>query len=187
MSNEESILNTLSTLKNRGICDDCLEAIANVHPRQQVYQIVSRLAKEGRITRRRGDCQVRHVGVIHGPKEKLLNYLRANAPEEHRKREKPPTLALQTNEMSQWLFEAEQFLNLLENLPSSKEFFAARLARLKSEGKLTKALAAQMQLLNTYRVQIVKERVPLDSEGWGIAVQTMEKTRSDWKKLLLLH
>jgi hypothetical protein len=95
---------------------------------------------------------------------------------------KPPALGAQTDSFSQWLFEAEQFLNRLENVVSSKEFFAARVARFKAEGKISKPLSAQMQLLNTYRVQVVKDRVALDTEDWIIANQSMEKTRSDWQK-----
>jgi hypothetical protein len=184
MGNEEKIVETLSTLQNRGICDDCLEVAAGVRSRQQVYQIASRLAKQGHITRKRGDCEVRQVGVTHGSKEKLLNYATGRLKSRLPKAESA-SIEAQTDELSQWLFDGMQFLNRIEKVSSSREPFAARIARLLREGKVDRPLSAQMQLINTYRVKVVKERIPLDFEDWSIAVRTIEKTRSDWKNRLL--
>src|SRR6185437_8338626 len=59
MQNADRILEALTKLNSKVICDDCLEEISDVHPRQQVYRICSRPAREGSIFRQRGTCSVR--------------------------------------------------------------------------------------------------------------------------------
>ena len=183
MGNRETIYEALCKLGNQGICDDCLEENADVHPRQQVNQIVWRLVEEGLVTRKLGDCAIKYPGITHGSKGKFLNHASINADgRQLPKGSRVPAISEQTDVLSHWLFDAQQYLNRLENISKSHEYFAPRVDRLKREGKIGRALAAQMQLLNTYRVQVVKDRNPLDADDWALASQTMYKTRSEWKK-----
>lgn len=56
MSHTDTILNYL--IKNKFlICDDCLSAKTNIRPRQQVNQIVNKLAKDTKIKRQKNSLK----------------------------------------------------------------------------------------------------------------------------------
>src|SRR5271166_4816690 len=151
MTNAEKIVAVLSKqAPGAGICDDCLESLADVHPRQQVNQICHKLQAKGIVARSSGDCAVCH----HAP-GKELNYLTPMAPSRtERIRETSlvsatPSLGAQTDELSQWLFDAQTFLDGIERVSDSREPFAARVARLKRDGAISPSLSSVMLLLNT--------------------------------------
>ncbi len=178
MTNKERILEALSAQPpGSGVCDDCLEAAAKVHPRQQVNQICHRLELEGVIRRQAGDCVLRHHTIA-----KELNFLKIGISTQMPVNTQPsttPTLAKQTDALSQWLFDAGRFLDQLELHPDPREPFAARAARLKREGLVKPSLSSILQMLNTYRVQVVKERRPLDEDEWQLVSHGFNKFRSE--------
>jgi hypothetical protein len=55
MSREHRILTALAT--GRRLCDDCLSEVANVKPRQSVYQACSALRDQGTLTRLTESCE----------------------------------------------------------------------------------------------------------------------------------
>lgn len=188
MSNSDKILQALSRLPaNSAICDDCLEVVAEVHPRNQVNKICRDLVKLGKVARYKGDCSVRSLGIIHGRPDKDLTTLskpisadrNLKGPVTH---DQIPGIEKQTNILSQWLFNATTYMNGLENIERSTEPFAARVARLKRESLISTNLSALMQLLNTYRVQVVKGRKSLREEEWKIASQSIAICDSEWQK-----
>ena len=63
---EEFLLQKLGS----AYCDDCLSKTLDIHPRQQVQQKTSCLARDHRFRRQRGLC------VGHGRDEKIVIYLR---------------------------------------------------------------------------------------------------------------
>ena len=91
-------------------------------------------------------------------------------------------LERQTDALSQWLFDAVKYLDKLQHIANSKEPFAARVARLKREGLISATLSALMQMLNTYRMQVVKERRFLADDERQIVSRGIAKCHSDWKK-----
>lgn len=179
MTKTDMIVNVLKQQAGAGICDDCLGAKANVHPRQQVNQICLR---EGRIIRRRGSCTVANHG-----REKELNFIRNGEPPSRLPDvlgPKPPDIEQQTNIFSQWLFDATKLLDRVENLSHSKEPFAGRVSRLKREGVMSSSLAMKMQLLNDYRVHVVRQRKSLDDQEWDIAERYMAECAREWKQMM---
>ena len=40
-----------------------------------------------------------------------------------------------------------------------------------------------MQMLNTFRVQVVKERSPVSPDEWQLITISIGKCRADWKNL----
>ena len=175
MTNIEKIFGVVSRqVPSSGICDDCLERMADVHPRQQVNQICRRLEAEGRIARKLGSCAAKKHGV-----EKVLNFLKADE-DVDRPPDLLPDLQEQTDVLSQWLFDAASFLDRVENISRSKEPFAARVSRLKHEGRVPSSLSNRMQTLNNFRVQVVKERKMLDATEWKLAAKYIDECRHSW-------
>src|SRR6266536_5738906 len=175
MTNEDKIAEVLRQLSTgTGICDDCLSAKADVSPRQTVNQICRKLRDSGAISRGPGVCSAGH----HRP-EKLLNSCNAGCGKSSATSSPSIGIGEQTNVLSQWLFDACKFLNQSEHLADSKEPFAARVARLKREGTISPSLSSLMQLLNTYRVQVVKGRKPLETDEWQLVVQSNARCRSE--------
>jgi hypothetical protein len=179
MTNADKVLDVLTRLKpGAGVCDDCLAAKARSLSKQQVSQICRKLLAEGRIARETGVCSA----AKHSSK-KLLNSVaaaRAQAPKQSKS--KTPNIKDQTDLLSQWLFDASKFLDRIDKNPLPQEPFAARTARLKREERMKASLSAVMQLMNTFRVQVVKERAALDDQEWKLAVQGSELCRSQWLK-----
>jgi len=189
MSNADKIAAALSTLPaGIGICDDCLEVLSDVHPRNQVRQVCARLVQAGVITRRLGDCSARQVGSAHGRAEKLLNALEnyarssSTARPATEERSKSPSIATQTDALSQWLFDAESFLGRIDGGRRAMESFYTRVSRLRGDRLIPASLSNLMQLLYTYRLQVVKNREALNSEEWEMTSRGIRICASEWKK-----
>jgi hypothetical protein len=88
----------------------------------------------------------------------------------------------QTDILSQWLFDANRYLDQVDPL-HERDPFASRVVRCKAEGVITPALARKMLTLNNFPVQVVKERKSLDSMEWNLARKYVDDSLSDWKEL----
>lgn len=55
MSNTDIIMNFLGNNESAW-CDDCLSNRTGVTPRQTIYQLCSKLAKDGTVSRYKGEC-----------------------------------------------------------------------------------------------------------------------------------
>ena len=180
MTNEDKILAVLKLLPNgKGICDDCLSEKAGISPRQTVNQICRRLGADRQIIRASGDCTVSH----HLPNKILNFYMFGRSETSGVVIDAPTGIEKQTDILSQWLYDANMSLNRVENLQTSAEPFAARVARLRREGTISGSFSALMQMLNTYRVQVVKERKPLANDEWQIATRGIRKCYTEWKQI----
>jgi hypothetical protein len=176
MKNREKIEAVLSRLApGAGICDDCLGRGADVGPRQTVNRICrEQLEAEGLISRMQGSCSAGHHNI-----DKILNVPCSEGIPSTRTPNAAP-LGEQTNVLSQWLFDAVKFLDRTENLSLSNEPFAGRVSRLRRESIISASLSTKMQILNNYRVQVVKERKALDFQEWELAKKYVDECRSDW-------
>ena len=175
MQNADRILEALTKLNSKVICDDCLEEISDVHPRQQVYRICSRLAREGSIFRQRGTCSVR----THA--EKIVNRISGEClvpPQSSGV--SGPSRERQTFLLSEFLREMNALLTKIDDVSKiGFEPFAARVARLRHSGVVSNKLSALLNTVNSYRVQVVKEGVPLNSGEWSLCENAMSLIRSD--------
>jgi hypothetical protein len=53
-------VNRIKVFLDSGFCDDCLEKLLDIHPRQQVQQNTSLLATDPRYSRQIGECGCCH-------------------------------------------------------------------------------------------------------------------------------
>jgi len=182
MTNKENILQVLEAMGVVGICDDCLEIRSEVRNRRQINTICRELRDLGRIERRHGSC-------AFGQHDKILNFICRQGVSRPADVVSLPiekaslSIKEQTNILSEWLFDAGKFLDRVDRTPIHREPFAARVARLKREGQIGVSLSAVMQMLNTFRVRVVKERSILDNQEWQLTLQGIAKCRSEWPKV----
>jgi hypothetical protein len=179
MTNLDRVLDVLTRQKSgAGLCDDCLAVKARIQSKPQVSQICRKLLAEGRITRGTGICSA----AKHDSKKLLNSIAQARTRVQKVPKSKTPSLKDQTDLLSQWLFDAGKYLDRVDKNPLPQEPFAARTARLKREESMKASLSAVMQLMNTFRVQVVKERAALDDQEWKLAVYGAELCRTQWLK-----
>jgi hypothetical protein len=190
MANKDRALDILRNNRaGAGICDDCLAELSGIQPRQTVNRICRELQSAGVIERRSGDCSKRNHNS-----GKLQNFLMLELelvppqefvePNPRAKDQKStlPALKDQTDILSQWLFDGGRFLDHIDPLHVNDPF-AGRVTRLKADRAITPALARRMLTLNSFRVQVVKERKPLDGTEWDLARKYIDESFSDWREL----
>ncbi len=181
MTNKEKVLQVIEALGVVGICDDCLEIRSAVRNRRQINTICRELRDLGWIERRHGSCGFGHH-------DKILNFICQQGANSQANivpvpiEKTPASIEEQTNVLSEWLFDAGKFLDRVDRNPIQREPFAARVARLKREGQIDASLSSVLQMLNTFRVRVVKERSILDNQEWQLTLQGIAKCRSEWSK-----
>jgi len=161
-TNRDRILRFLRENVER-FCDDCLSDLATIRPRQTVRQICTVLATEGVIARTKDLC-----GGPQGEKSKWVNQIDHTGHRVSTTTNQAPERARQIVALVEAHTTMNKALDRLDHSPSTKEFFAQKLARLKGQGIVDPQVAEMMFMINKFRNLVVKEGKSLDPEEWGV-------------------
>ena len=178
MTNTDVILEYLDEISPQVACDDCLSAETGVQPRQQVYQICTRLASSGAIDRRRAVCDLCGRPKYTSKTASRVDHSATTATEDSSSQE-PIDIEKIRTEVVQMCLSA--WRNVHREPPPRS--VSKLVCQLRDEGHLPGHMANMILTLCNLRNIYVYENMPLGTNERLVAQGAWAIVQEQWKTL----